>query len=399
MGRLRDYLYLDKGYHAGVSDGLYAQVLAQGGKIINLDEEGAVDYTDQSTLTGRYSRQLFENSSLILFWGERQRELVSESWSNNVTTAVTGHPRFDLLKEQHQYLYEDDVNDIRRRFRDFILINTNMGFGNNIRGDAFVRENYGPRFKQIDRIIEFDKRKLQSYIELVRTMAAETSKDIILRPHPEESRAVYEEAFDDLANVNVIFEGSVVPWLIAAEIMIHPDCTTALESYFMGRIPFSYLPDSFPEDLVTNLPLKASYQFITREAVLNAVLNPSTIDLHIDETQQSLIEEYFSYSKDSTELVVGEISSLFPPREVGAGLSLGDWFFFQYRQFRKDIKSGSGSRLIKNKLDGFHRNPVNDLISKIGTQNGNAENVRIEALTRELFRFKANPEKSKWGRS
>ena len=34
-----------------------------------------------------------------------------------------------------------------------------MGFGNNIRGDNFVKINYGNRFKEIDQIIDTDKKE------------------------------------------------------------------------------------------------------------------------------------------------------------------------------------------------------------------------------------------------
>ena len=66
---------------------------------------------------------------------------------------VTRHPRFELLKPEFHYLYHFAVDEIKKRFNNFILINTNMGFGDNIRGDEFVRTNYRSKFKNIDHII------------------------------------------------------------------------------------------------------------------------------------------------------------------------------------------------------------------------------------------------------
>jgi len=387
MRRFQDYLYLDKGYHVGVSDRMYDQIHQQGGSIINLDEEGAVDYADHSTLAGRYSKQLFDQSSLVLFWGQQQRDLVPEAYTRKTRTAVTGHPRFELLKEQHQYLYAEEVNRLRGRYSNFILINTNMGFGNNIRGDVFVRRNYGPRFKQIDRIIEFDKQKLQAYIKLVRALASESGKRIVLRPHPEESKEVYEQALSDLADVDVVFEGSVVPWLIAADLMIHPDCTTALESYFIGKIPLSFLPASYPEDLVTTLPLTASYQFDNLESIRSAVINPAEHKLDLEESCKTEIENYFSYSKASSELVVAEIEKLTPALNGGSVISLKDWLTLHYRRIRKSIRSGSGSQLINNKLDGFDLASVSRLSQRISTNSDRPKKVQLKAIVPRLIKF------------
>jgi len=396
MGRFRDYLYLDKGYHMGVSDRMYDQILQQGGSIINLDEEGAVDYADHSTLAGRYSKQLFDRSSLVLFWGQQQRDLVPEPYTRETRTAVTGHPRFELLKEEHQYLYADEVNRLRGRYSNFILINTNMGFGNNIRGDDFVRSNYGPRFKQIDRIIEFDKQKLQTYIELVRALAIESGKRIVLRPHPEESKEVYEQAFSDLAGVDVVFEGSVVPWLIAADLMIHPDCTTALESYFIGKIPLSFLPASYPEDLVTTLPLTASYQFDNLESILTAVINPAEQKLDLEESCITEIENYFSYSKASSELVVAEIEKLSPALNDGSVIRWKDWLMLHYRRIRQLTRSGSGSQLINNKLNGFNLTSVRRLSQRVSTNSQTPNNVQLKAIVPRLIKF-SSKQKSQMG--
>ena len=42
-----------------------------------------------------------------------------------------------------------------------------MGFGNNIRGDQFVKDNYRDRFNNINQIINADKKKLEAYKSLI----------------------------------------------------------------------------------------------------------------------------------------------------------------------------------------------------------------------------------------
>ena len=57
-----NFLYLDKGYHLIQSDKLYKKIRKNNGTIVSLDEEGAVDFADGSTLQKRYSKNLFKNS-------------------------------------------------------------------------------------------------------------------------------------------------------------------------------------------------------------------------------------------------------------------------------------------------------------------------------------------------
>ena len=54
-----------------------------------------------------------------------------------------------------------------------------MGFGNNIRGDDFVIKNYRSRFKNIENIIEFDKIKLASYVQLIKKLAKKFVSNMI----------------------------------------------------------------------------------------------------------------------------------------------------------------------------------------------------------------------------
>ena len=136
-----------------------------------------------------------------------------------------------------------------------------MGFGNNIRGTKFVERNYGNRFTDIRKNIAFDKNKLEAYTELIQKFSEKFPPNIVIRPHPEEDRVFYEKNFGNNRNIHVAYEGSVIPWLLATDLLIHPDCTTGIESLFLGRKSISFLPAGYPKELATHLPLKASYEF------------------------------------------------------------------------------------------------------------------------------------------
>jgi hypothetical protein len=63
---------------------------------------------------------------------------------------------------------------------------------------------------------------------------------IIVRPHPAESQHVYHQIALQCARVRVTNDGNVVPWLMAAKVLVHNGCTTGVEAYAVGVPAVSY---------------------------------------------------------------------------------------------------------------------------------------------------------------
>ena len=59
---------------------------------------------------------------------------------------------------------------------------------------------------------------------------------IVVRPHPTESHEVYHKLAAQCERVRVTNEGNVVPWLLAARVLVHNGCTTGVEAY-VTRVP------------------------------------------------------------------------------------------------------------------------------------------------------------------
>lgn len=391
MMKMKSYIYLDKGYHKDVSDNLYKIVKQQRGYIVSLDEEGGVDYHDNSTLLGRYSKNLFEVADLVFMWGEDQNNIVEKNITDQNKVIVSGHPRFELLKSEYRYLYQREVNSLQKRFGDFILINTNMGFGNNIKGDKFIIDNYGGRFKNIKDIISFDKQKMESIVSLIKKMSSCTNKVIVLRPHPEENINFYISAFQGLKNVHVIYEGSVIPWLLAAEIMIHPDCTTSIESLLLGKKAISFLPEKYDSDLVTKLPLEASYRFNNEDAVISFIVNKSYFSEEVNLTNYEFVEEYFSFSKNSSKLIVDKIAELILKNKSYASNNLffKDKVYFLYKSLRSKLAQNNSAKLSKNKLKGFNYNEIDKIHKKMINMDTKFAKVIIKKYSNNLSMFKS----------
>jgi hypothetical protein len=183
---------------------------------------------------------------------------------------ITGNPRTDLLRPELRPYWLDQVEAIRKRFGRIILINTNFGKLNHF------RPNKGEERKALDTValspstvdeseLGMAKHRLalfQFFQEMVgKVAAAFPNHTVLIRPHPSESHESWIQAANGCSNVQVHIEGHVIPWLLAADSIIHNSCTTGLESYLLGRPVFSYQPitsERFDKKLPNTLSHKAT---------------------------------------------------------------------------------------------------------------------------------------------
>jgi len=311
----------------------------------------------------------------IFLWGVHQQNLLKKNITNKSQISVSGHPRFELLNKKYSYLYKSNVESIKKQHNNFILINTNMGFGNNIRGDEFVKTNYLSRIPNISKVIEFDKLKRDTIIEL--SIMLSKHHNIIIRPHPEEDEVYYKNIFAKYDNINIDKSGSVIPWIIASDIMIHPDCTTSIESLLLGKKAISILPNNYNPDLVTQLPLKVSWEYDTVGEVVSFINNKLYIDNIINYDDYSFLEEYFSISKKSSELIVDKICEFKDDRSKVNNPTISKYYYAIKNKIKKK------SKLINDKLQGFQ---YEKLLSIQKTFN-NSKKVKIKNNYNDLFIF------------
>ena len=65
---------------------------------------------------------------------------------------------------------------------------------------------------------------------------------IILRPHPSERLASYADRLQNEERVKVLLEGAAAPWILAADLLIHTDCTTGIEASPLESLQFALRP-------------------------------------------------------------------------------------------------------------------------------------------------------------
>jgi len=375
-------VYFDKGYHRGVSEYIYDKLDKREIRIVSLDEENAVDFGDFQQLNLRFPDYILGRFRLIFLWGEKQSLYLE---NNRVSycqekVLVTGHPRFELLREEFRSFYQEDVDVYKQKYGKFILINTNFGLGNNIRGDELVLNNYGTRFPQIRSLIEYQKTQVFNFIDLCKGLSRELDCRIILRPHPEESISTYRDNLKDCENVDVIAKGDVIPWIIAADVMIHHDCTTALECAMLGKNSIAYTKD-LNTALVTDIPLKISYQYNNLDSIVKHVNSYDKMESKIN---YDILNDYFNFNSSGVDKILkGALS-------VGREnlLLKKDLFYYKLMsnlkmKLRKMF--GKHDELYARKLDGLDLDNIQLIIGKYNKIYGHY--VRVEKINDSLYRL------------
>jgi surface carbohydrate biosynthesis protein len=223
---------------------------------VHLDEEGAVYPGDvenwRHRLRWQFNPCALSAEDYMCTWGDFQREFylsLGPECAANIRT--TGHPRFDLYKRAYRKYFAEDVEALRARYGDFLLVNGNFTIANNGLGisDTFSkRSGYNPAGLDVapgatvTRRDYFDwwahtSHVLINFIRLINRLSLEfPSHQIIIRPHPSEDWNYYKIVFNGIENVHVEHRGPVAPWLLACKVLIHDGCTTAIEA-FLGDTP------------------------------------------------------------------------------------------------------------------------------------------------------------------
>jgi surface carbohydrate biosynthesis protein len=168
--------------------------------------------------------------------------------------AMALNPRWDLLRTTFRSLFDEDVARIRAARGDFILVNTNQGFTNSEKGstDEIIKEQV--RLGKIDpastehmdyvrSICEMENANKAAILEIIPGLRrAYPDRTVVIRPHPSERIATWSDAFKDDPKVQVVREGSAVPWILASSLLIHTNCTTGTEAIAMGKPAICVLP-------------------------------------------------------------------------------------------------------------------------------------------------------------
>ncbi len=228
-----------------------------GHEIVAWDEEALVHPQAETYYRRRVGPRGIKYVSHLFAWGEDNAELWRQypELPIGMPIHVTGNPRGDLLRPKMRALFEEDAEELRKTYGDFILVNTNFNHVNAFSPDLNLfrpvkKPGEEPSFGRAARGMSRDYaeglrdhkqdifEKFQQFIPALEQ--AFPGYNIVVRPHPTENPHIYHDIAAQCERVQVTNEGNVVPWLVATRALIHNSCTTGVEAYVMGVPAISY---------------------------------------------------------------------------------------------------------------------------------------------------------------
>ncbi|MBL8642614.1 MAG: hypothetical protein JNK21_01670 [Rhodospirillaceae bacterium] len=166
---------------------------------------------------------------------------------------VTGNPRIDLMSPALRRKFQPEADAIRRKMGPFVLFNTNYGSTNSVWGDfkeaakiaiqaGLLDRNDPASVQRYNDLLAFEQANMQALLDVMKSVANDsTTHRAVIRPHPGE-KVDFWQRFTAHARITVVPRSHHIPWLMAADLVVHTCCTTGMEALALGTPAINVSP-------------------------------------------------------------------------------------------------------------------------------------------------------------
>lgn len=389
--------------------------------IVTLDEEALVHLPPEIYYSRRISPDAMVYITRLLAWGEDNAKLWRKypQWPAEIPIHLTGNPRIDLLRPEIRSFYDLEVNELRRAYGDFILINTNFNHVNAFYPSMnlfqpvknqgaelqFGRAAKGMTLEYAQGLWAHKQAVFEDFQGLIPALdKAFSDYTIIVRPHPTENQEVYQRIADQCERVRVTNKGNVVPWLMGAKALIHNGCTTGVEAYVMRVPAISYratINEAYDNGFY-RLPNMLSHQCFNFEelrVMLQRIL-AEEFGVADGDHRKGLIDQYLVAQDGplACDRIVDVFEDMVKNRSDSSALGVRDRLEGRFRAMRRGLKKRSKSHKNGSHLKPefqLHRYPeisIEDIrmrISRFQQLLGDQRELKTELILKQLFRISA----------
>jgi surface carbohydrate biosynthesis protein len=329
LDRLPAGIYLEKVFTRAQARRLrrYADL---GLYIAGWDEEGLLYRNAGVYLNDRIAPEAFGLLDQFFAWGNVQRSDVIDNFTGSMPPiTATGNPRFDLLRPEFRGLFAGEAEALKARHGNYILVNTNFGRINHVEGFDYAvklrqaRGTVGTPESQARalRLDDYVRQNLDGLLAALPAIeAAFPDHTVIVRPHPSENIATWQDAAAGLVRTHVASQDNAIAWILGADAIVHNSCTTSVEAFMLDVPRVAYNPFSQPEFDVelANLISEVAHDPEELVAALKSVIAEGQAPLDDDATE--IVERYIS-ARDgalASENILAALVAVTPPHR-GAG--------------------------------------------------------------------------------
>ena len=333
-----------------------------GHRIAAWDEEALVHHPPEIYFGRRLSAVALGYISHLFAWGDDNAELFRQYPDYDGTPIhITGNPRGDMLRPELRTYFAAEAEQWRQRYGSFVLINTNFSQvnaynpGQNLflapAGSEelrFGRAATGMSAQYVQGLHAYKKALFEAFQQMIPGLArAFPELNIVIRVHPVENPQPYLALAKDYPHLHVINEGNVLPWLMAAQAVIHNGCTTGLEAYALGATAISYrvIVDEEYDGYLAWLPNHLSYQcnhFDQLCEILQSLMT-GAFTMPQDEEKTRLLDRYLMARSGplACERMMDRIDTIYQTAESITSPPLSDrlegWYLAHKRQLKKNL--------------------------------------------------------------
>lgn len=388
-------VYFGNGFH-NKAKRISSVLKKSGHAIISQDEEGLVRWSSEIYKEYRINPQINNYIDCFLCWGESDKKIIQSAFKKTISVSPIGNLRFDILSPSLRKLFLENVNDIKKKNGDFVLINGNFGRTNHTNGEDYYVKDIklrgwldNPSKKEYQlRGIEFQKKIFQKMIELSIAIA-QTGQKVVVRPHPSENIEVWKTKTRNYSkNIKIIRSGNVVPWLMASKLIIHNGCGTAIESLLLNKKVVSYRPFKNSE-VETYLPNAVSFCLETKSEILNYLKDFSEDQsTEIKKETLDILESYVkknNLDEDASIRIINLIEKLSPQKKNNLLNSYKNNLKIEISLFKSFISRNLHRKnflYLKNKCPALDIKQVNSVLDFFSTSRRSQSKIKTLNLTK-----------------
>ncbi|MEA3547757.1 MAG: surface carbohydrate biosynthesis protein [Thermodesulfobacteriota bacterium] len=378
-----------------------------GHEIVAWDEEGLLREPDPEYYRWRLSPYTVAQVSHLIAWGEDDAQTLRNYPDYPGTPIhITGNPRIDMMRKELRDYYQPKVNEIRERFGDFVLVNTNFSKVNHFFPELSPLKQVLEAEKS-EKVNQFDsawgRHKLQLF-EAFQMMLPELCKalpdlTVVVRPHPAENHAPWLAIAKRCNNIKVVNDGSVLPWLMASKVLIANSCTTQVEAAVLDRPTVSYQPVA-SENIDHQLPNAVSHQTFSLDELCSkavAIVRGDLGPLDYNERRARLDQHIAALDgRLAADRIVDVLESAAyqerQPPTSSLPNYLSGWIRNRMRTAKKHVNMRRPSHR-NNLAYHAHRWPdisvdeVERRIARLGNMLGRFKNIRVTRHSKHIFRI------------
>jgi surface carbohydrate biosynthesis protein len=248
MHHMKKSVFLHKSFDESMNPRFYKKN-SNNNRLYMLEEESlhrTIPYSELRFLNEKYvdaafSTTLSDHEDLSVRYGKK--------------AIFSGHPRFNCYSSA--FKLTSDIKNIGKYY--LFSSNFSMLFPTNPKMlDAIIKDNNFSNTQEIQlrSYIKAHTKRARIVLDKIKTFSHK--RKIVYRPHPLEDPEKAKQFFKD-SNVIVNGDYSIYPWISGCELLLHSNCTSAVEANLMGKKTIAI--DPLMEEF-TDLPIQSSSKIL-----------------------------------------------------------------------------------------------------------------------------------------